>query len=811
MEKPEEDILKKIQQLEAGHAQLKQEMSKLMPREGGAGGVANSGGGDRRRSHSVSPRRSDAPPPRRRSEGSGGPVGRPGSAALGNSSRLQRESREPGDTPKGGRHGESPAGTGLSERQYLNILQSMGQSVHIFNLEGRIIYWNRSAEHLYGYPVSEAIGQDAIELLVDARDFNIASDIIQRITRGESWRGKFPVKNKFGERFLAIATNTPFYDDDGSLVGIICVSTDSRCFQEMASFPSCTKPQSSVCSAPTWPRISLTSKGNSDSQQPLQVAIASKITNLATKVTNKVRSRIRTGENNMEREGGSGDSQYSDHDAVSSDHKEDPTSSGASTPRGDIPPCAFSMSSSAATEEKSPGKASKGNNEEVEGKAGIHKIISSKAEALLAKKGISWPWKGNEHDGADVKNRFVWPWVHSDQENDLTHQKTPESSGKPESQVTENNRTGNNEASGSWSSLNANSMSSVSSNGSTSSSTVHKVDMDNDCLDYEILWEDLIIGEQIGQGSCGTVYHALWYGSDVAVKVFSKQEYSDEVILSFRQEVSLMKRLRHPNILLFMGAVTSPQRLCIVTEFLPRGTNPCSILALTSNIGVLMWLFRWNLHCNCLKLQLMSGSLFRLLQRNTTRLDWRRRIHMALDIARGMNYLHHCNPPIIHRDLKSSNLLVDKNWTVKVGDFGLSRLKYETYLTTKTGKGTPQWMAPEVLRNEPSDEKSDVYSYGVILWELVTEKIPWDNLNSMQVIGAVGFMNQRLELPKDLDSQWGSIIESCWQSEPRLRPSFQELVERFKDLQRQHVAQSQVQRYVPTDTSRSNAKVSAQE
>ncbi|KAG0448987.1 hypothetical protein HPP92_027562 [Vanilla planifolia] len=76
----------------------------------------------------------------------------------------------------------------------------------------------------------------------------------------------------------------------------------------------------------------------------------------------------------------------------------------------------------------------------------------------------------------------------------------------------------------------------------------------------------------------------------------------------------------------------------------------------------------------------------------------------------------------------------------KVGDFGLSRLKHETYLTTKTGKGTPQWMAPEVLRNEPSDEKSDVYSYGVILWELVTEKIPWDNLNSMQM----GFDRRKL-------------------------------------------------------------------
>ncbi|XP_072995108.1 uncharacterized protein [Typha latifolia] len=761
MENPPEGILKKIQELEAGHALLKQEMSKLMQGEGR---------GDRRpdrgRSQSVSPQRSAGLPP--------GPVWRKGSASLGHSSRLQRESRGPSSS--GGRHRDEGGVIGLSERQYLNVLQSMGQSVHIFDLDGRIIYWNRSAETLYGYSASEALGQDAVELLVDACDFNIASNIIHRITTGESWTGKFPVKNKSGERFLAIATNTPFYDDDGRLVGIICVSSDPRSFQEMATPSTSTKIEGVICSSTDRPRINLTSKVGSD-PQPIQVAIASKITNLATRVTNKVRSRIRTGEASMEHESGSGDNHYADHDAVSSDHKEDATSSGASTPRGDIPPCAFGLSS-AVIEEKSPGKAAKGNNEEAEGKVGIHKIISSKAEALFSKKNISWPWKGSEHDGShgtDAKNRFLWPWVHADQENDTIHRKAYDSDAKPESQVTESSRTGNNEASGSWSSFNANSTSSVSSSGSNSSSALQKVELENDCLDYEILWEDLTIGEQIGQGSCGTVYHALWYGSDVAVKVFSKQEYSDEVILSFRQEVSLMKRLRHPNILLFMGAVMTPQRLCIVTEFLPR------------------------------------GSLFRLLQRNTARLDWRRRIHMALDIARGMNYLHHCNPPIIHRDLKSSNLLVDKNWTVKVGDFGLSRLKNETYLTTKTGKGTPQWMAPEVLRNEPADEKSDVYSYGVILWELVTEKIPWDNLNSIQVIGAVGFMNQRLELPSDLDPQWMSIIESCWHSEPQCRPSFQELLEKFKDLQRQYVVQTQTQRSTAADATQGIARLSVQD
>ncbi|KAJ6806175.1 putative serine/threonine-protein kinase [Iris pallida] len=773
MERPSEELLKKIQELEAGHAQLKQEMSRLIPAEGGAAAAA----AERRRSSSVSPKRS-APLARRRGGGfdaSSNAAWRKGSTSF--SSRLQRESKEP---EAASASDAEKCQLGLSDRQYLNILQSMGQSVHIFDLDGRIIYWNRSAEHLYGFSSLEALGHDAIELLVDSRDFEIADNIVHRITMGESWTGKFPAKNKLGKRFLVIATNTPFYDDDGGLVGIICVSSDSQSFQEAVSIPSISRPMEAGSNSPARPRISLTSKGGSDSQQPLQVAIASKISTLATKmttqatrVTNKVCSRIRTNENNMEREGGSGDSQYSDHEALV-DHKEDATSSRASTPRGDKHTSPFSASSSAFREDKLPGKATKGN-EEADGKAGIHKIISSKAEAWIAKKGISWPWKGNEHDGTDARNQSIWPWLHNDQENDASHQNTSEHSIKPENQANETNRTGNTEASGSWSSFNANSTSSVSSSGSTSSSVIHKVDMETDCLDYEILWEDLTIGEQIGQGSCGTVYHALWFGSDVAVKVFSRQEYSDEVIICFRQEVSLMKRLRHPNILLFMGAVTSPQRLCIVTEFLPR------------------------------------GSLFRLLQRNTTRFDWRRRTHMALDIARGMNYLHHCNPPIIHRDLKSSNLLVDRNWTVKVGDFGLSRLKHETYLTTKTGKGTPQWMAPEVLRNEPSDEKADVYSYGVILWELVTEKIPWENLNSMQVIGAVGFMNQRLELPKDLDPQWVSIIESCWHSDPQCRPTFQELLERFKDLQRQCAVQSQMQRSAHGDATQGVAKLSVQD
>ena len=220
----------------------------------------------------------------------------------------------------------------------------------------------------------------------------------------------------------------------------------------------------------------------------------------ASKVSNKVKSKIRSGENGMDREGGSEDSHHSDH---GSDHnRDDANSSGASTPRGDIPPSPFGVFSQVAYDECSPGKPSRDSGDDSEGKSGIHKIITSKAEAWIGKKGLSWPWKGNEGEGPEAKaTRFVWPWFHNDQENDLGNLKSSVSGGKPENQVGESTRPSNNEASGSWSSFNVNSTSSASSCGSTSSSALNKADTDTDCLDYEILWEDLTIGEQIGQGN----------------------------------------------------------------------------------------------------------------------------------------------------------------------------------------------------------------------------------------------------------------------------------------------------------------------
>uniref|UniRef100_A0A0D9VGK3 non-specific serine/threonine protein kinase n=1 Tax=Leersia perrieri TaxID=77586 RepID=A0A0D9VGK3_9ORYZ len=244
-----------------------------------------------------------------------------------------------------------------------------------------------------------------------------------------------------------------------------------------------------------------------------------------------------------------------------------------------------------------------------------------------------------------------------------------------------------------------------------------------DIEDLIIPWSELVLKEKIGAGSFGTVHRADWNGSDVAVKILMEQDFHPERLKEFLREVAIMKSLRHPNIVLFMGAVTQPPNLSIVTEYLSR------------------------------------GSLYRILHKHgaSENLDEKRRLSMAFDVAKGMNYLHKRNPPIVHRDLKSPNLLVDKKYTVKVCDFGLSRLKANTFLSSRTAAGTPEWMAPEVIRDEPSNEKSDVYSFGVILWELMTLQQPWSALNPAQRTLATTLFCQYHGIPETSNKNSPSI------------------------------------------------------
>ncbi|BBN15959.1 protein MpMAPKKK16 [Marchantia polymorpha subsp. ruderalis] len=604
------------------------------------------------------------------------------------------------------------------------ILQSMGQSVHVFLPSGQIIYWNRMAEQLFGYTEREAIGQNVLELLCSEDTYQVASQLVARISMGESWTGQFPLRRRSGEEFMAMVTDTPMIDDRGRIVGIIAVSSDARPYRNQ--FNNLTnRALGSSESSDSDSQFGHRRKPKVEWQQPWQIPFASTIADLYLQAS-KVISKLKVKEVGVEKEGGSNNSQSSE----SFDHQRFTEQSGAGN---NVSPPESPASKKCSTEGGSVGSG-----------LNIPRILTGQAEAWISKTGLTWPWGGERYNSGHQKEANddsapVACSLDSWSERKLFKGGGDASATNPDSPCNFNSAS-----------------SSTSSNAESSTAGSSRTELEVlESSDCEILWEDLVLGEQIGQGSSGTVYHALWLGSDVAVKVFSEQEYSLELLEDFKKEVAIMKRLRHPNVLLFMGAVTAPEHLSIVTEFLPR------------------------------------GSLFRLLHRNTPGLDWKRRLKMALDIARGLNYLHHTTPPIIHRDLKSSNLLVDKNWTVKVGDFGLSRIKHSTFLTAKSGRGTPQWMAPEVLRNEPSNETSDVYSFGVILWELATEEIPWNGLNPMQVVGAVGFMNRRLQIPDNVDPQYVELIEQCWDSDPHARPSFTKLVNILKDMQKSALAATQ--------------------
>ena len=201
----------------------------------------------------------------------------------------------------------------------------------------------------------------------------------------------------------------------------------------------------------------------------------------------------------------------------------------------------------------------------------------------------------------------------------------------------------------------------------------------------EIPFSAIKPGRRVGAGAFAVVYEGKYRGQSVAVKHLQLANINEKVILDFHTEVAMIKSLRHPNIVHAMGACIDP--ICLVTEFCTR------------------------------------GSLFGILHKKTLKLPWELRLKLGMDAARGMRFLHTHKPTIIHRDLKSLNLLVDEQWTLKVTDFGLSRFKSQQLMTGQCG--TFQWMAPEVVASQSYTEKADVYSFGVNLWELWTRKVPY--------------------------------------------------------------------------------------
>ncbi|KAJ1415762.1 Serine-threonine/tyrosine-protein kinase, catalytic domain [Sesbania bispinosa] len=210
--------------------------------------------------------------------------------------------------------------------------------------------------------------------------------------------------------------------------------------------------------------------------------------------------------------------------------------------------------------------------------------------------------------------------------------------------------------------------------------------------EWNIDFSELTVGTRVGIGFFGEVFRGIWNGTDVAIKVFLEQDLTAENMEDFCNEISILSRLRHPNVILFLGACTKPPRLSMVTEYMEMGS--------------LFYLIH------------VSGQ--------KKKLSWRRRLRMLRDVCRGLMHVHRMK--IIHRDVKSANCLVDKHWTVKICDFGLSRIVTDTPMRDSSSAGTPEWMAPELIRNEPFSEKCDIFSLGVIMWELCTLSRPWEGV-----------------------------------------------------------------------------------
>uniref|UniRef100_A0A4W3HN18 Mitogen-activated protein kinase kinase kinase n=1 Tax=Callorhinchus milii TaxID=7868 RepID=A0A4W3HN18_CALMI len=270
----------------------------------------------------------------------------------------------------------------------------------------------------------------------------------------------------------------------------------------------------------------------------------------------------------------------------------------------------------------------------------------------------------------------------------------------------------------------------------------------------EIEFSQLSLEEIIGVGGFGKVYRGTWRGQVVAVKAARRDpdEEMGATAESARREARLFSMLRHHNIISLRGVCLQEPNLCLVMEYA------------------------------------QGGALNRAL--SGRRIPPHTLVNWAVQIARGMCYLHgEAIVPIIHRDLKSSNiLLLEKienddiaNKTLKITDFGLAR---EWHKTTKmSAAGTYAWMAPEVIKSSLFSKGSDVWSYGVLLWELLTGEVPYRGIDGLAVAYGVAVNKLTLPIPSTCPEPFTKLMEECWDQDPHLRPTFATILEQLTAIE----------------------------
>ncbi|KAF4111728.1 hypothetical protein G5714_008759 [Onychostoma macrolepis] len=269
-------------------------------------------------------------------------------------------------------------------------------------------------------------------------------------------------------------------------------------------------------------------------------------------------------------------------------------------------------------------------------------------------------------------------------------------------------------------------------------------------------FSDLSLEEVIGVGGFGKVYRGTWKGELVAVKA-ARQDPDEDISVTaqnVQNEARLFAMLRHPNIIALKGVCLQEPNLCLIMEYAS------------------------------------GGALSRALAGR--RIPPHVLVNWAVQIARGMLYLHNeAIVPVIHRDLKSNNILlaehVEKDSiegkTLKITDFGLAR---EWHKTTKMSTaGTYAWMAPEVIKSSTFSKGSDVWSYGVLLWELLTGEAPYRGIDGLAVAYGVAVNKLTLPIPSTCPEPFAQLMAECWDQDPHRRPSFSSILQQLMALEEQ--------------------------
>ncbi|XP_047668397.1 mitogen-activated protein kinase kinase kinase 21 isoform X3 [Tachysurus fulvidraco] len=269
-----------------------------------------------------------------------------------------------------------------------------------------------------------------------------------------------------------------------------------------------------------------------------------------------------------------------------------------------------------------------------------------------------------------------------------------------------------------------------------------------------IPFSELVLEEIIGVGGFGKVYRGTWREQEVAVKA-ARQDPDEDITAtaeSVKQEAKLFSMLRHPSIIRLEGVCLEEPNLCLVMEYAQGGTLNRALTGRRIPPHILV--------------------------------NW------AVQIAKGMQYLHEeAAVPIIHRDLKSSNILILEKIenndigrkTLKITDFGLAR---EWHKTTKmSAAGTYSWMAPEVIKSSLFSKGSDVWSYGVLLWELLTGEVPYRGIDGLAVAYGVAVNKLTLPIPSTCPEPFAKLMEECWEQDPHIRPMFATILEQLTAIE----------------------------